>query len=271
MWYRILSFLRFYWRAVTEYNVQAPFLYDFVTVVLDTSKEYYAFKFIEDQRKRFKTSATTLPKIDFGAGSYRPQNDSIKVKDIASTALSNPTKCRILFNIINHYQCKNVLELGTSLGISSSYIAAANLLGRIVTCEGNPHIAEIAHKFHQEMGFHQVEIIMGPFKETLPKVLLENKQFDFVFIDGHHSEKPTIEYFETLLKNCHNDSVLVIDDIYWSEGMTRAWKTIVSHPEVTLSIDLYDIGVVFLKKELSKQDISFLTYKYKPWKIGVFG
>jgi hypothetical protein len=62
-----------------------------------------------------------------------------------------------------------------------------------------------------------------------------------------------------------------VDDIYWSEGMTKAWQAIKKHPDVTLSIDIFDIGIVFFRKELSKQDIKFIPYKYKPWKIGLFG
>lgn len=269
--YRIKSFLLFYWRAVTKYNIQSPYLYEFVNSVLDTKKEYYAFGFIEELRKKFLASNVSVPRIDYGAGTQKVKSLEVNIRSIAQNALSKPTQCRILFNIINHYKCKNVLELGTSLGVSSAYMAAANHSGHVTTCEGNPYIADWANEFHQKLGFKNIRILKGAFLDTLPLYLKQTEKLDFAFIDGHHSEEPTLQYFKLILSKCHNDSLIVIDDIYWSPGMTSAWKSICQHPEVTLSIDLYDMGIVFLKKELSKQNISFLSYKYKPWKIGLMG
>lgn len=272
MWgYRIKSFLKFYSRAVTEYNIQSPFLYDFVQHILDTKKEYYVFKFIENHRKSLLKSSLTVTNVDFGARKNGHEIDKLKVSDIARKSLSSSLQCRMLFQIIDHFACKNILELGTSLGISSAYMAAVCLSGRVTTCEGNPDVADLAHDFHKKMGFHQISILKGPFEQTLPTFIMTSDPLDFVYIDGHHSEKPTLEYFELIISKCHNESIIVFDDIYWSPGMTRAWYNICQHPQVTLSIDLYDMGIIFLRKELSKQHISFLTYKYKPWKIGLFG
>lgn len=269
--FRVKSFLKFYLNARTEYNIQSPFLYEFVQHILDTKKEYYAFRWIENHRKGFLKSPLSVPDVDFGAGQNKRKYKNIKVRDIAKKALSSPSQCRIIFNIINHFRCQNILELGTSLGMSSSYMAAASISGNITTCEGNPHIADMAKNVHQQMGFHQVRVLTGPFEKTLEPLLKSTTVLDFVYIDGHHKEKPTLDYFEQILRKCHNDSIIVLDDIYWSPEMTSAWNLMCQHPKVTLSIDLYDMGVLFLKKELSKQHVSFLTYKYKPWKIGLMG
>jgi predicted O-methyltransferase YrrM len=263
--------LTFYRRAETEYNVQSPFLFDFVHHILDIKKEYYAFRFIEKQRKSLLKSRLVIPNVDYGARGHDEKNPSIHVSDIARKSVSSPVQCRILFQMIDHYSCKNILELGTSLGISSAYMAAACLTGRVTTCEGNPHIADLAYEFHKKIGFHQIKILTGAFEHTLPAFIESSDSLDFVFIDGHHKENPTVEYFELIIQKCHNESIIVLDDIYWSPEMTRAWHKICQHPQVTLSIDLYYMGVIFLRKELSRQNISFLTYKYKPWKIGLFG
>lgn len=271
MWYQIKSFIQFYWKSITKYNVQSPFLYDFVTNVLDTEKEYYGFQMIENQRKILKSSSDSIVVTDFGAGSKSLDKNRRKVSKIAHTSISGETKCRVLFNLALHYKAKNILELGTSLGISSSYLACYDSNAKIVSLEGDLGIANIAKKVHQNLNLKNVEVIIGPFHETLSKALSLLKKVDVAFIDGHHALTPTLQYFEEILPFCHNESILVIDDIYWSTDMQTAWKTLIDRPEVSLTIDLYDIGIIFFKKELTKNNVSYVSYKYKPWKIGLFG
>lgn len=271
MWYRVKSFFNFYFRAITKYNVQSPFLFDFVTNVLDTNKKYYAFDKIENERRGLKHTSATISFKDFGSGSSVLKGRNLKISDIAKTALSDPGKCRILFQLVNHYHCTQILELGTSLGISSAYLASANKKARIVTMEGDENIAKTATEVHSMLGLKNIEIITGPFKNNINAVLSNMPQIDLAFIDGHHEKSATLYYFDQILKNCNSQSILVFDDIYWSEGMTQAWEEIIKHDLVTLSIDLFDIGIVFFKKDLSKQHVSYIPYKYKPWQIGLFG
>lgn len=271
MWYRLKSFFSFYWQAITRYNVQSPFLYDFVSNILDTDKNYYAFDHIEKERNRLKSVTTSITLKDYGAGSTAFKGKNRKIADIAATSLSGITKCRILFQLVNYYQCKQILELGTSLGISSAYLASADHRSQVITLEGDDHIAAKAKEVHQLLGLKNISVTTGAFSDTLPKVLSQQLKFDLVFIDGHHEEHATLDYFQQILKKCDDQSIIVVDDIYWSEGMTRAWQSIISHADVRLSIDLYDIGIVFFHKELSKQALSYIPYKYKPWKIGLFG
>jgi predicted O-methyltransferase YrrM len=271
VWYRIKSFFSFYWKAITKYNVQSPFLYDFLTNILDTDKNYYAFSHIESERNRLKSVTTSIALKDYGAGSITFKGKNRKIGDIASTSLSGNTKCRILFQLANHYQCKYILELGTSLGISSAYLASADHQAQVVTLEGDENIAIKAKEVHHLLGLKNIMVTTGVFTDSLPKVLTQLPRIDLVFIDGHHEEHATLEYFHQILKKCNEQSIIVVDDIYWSEGMTRAWQSIITHPNVRLSIDLYDIGIVFFRKELSKQALSYIPFKYKPWKIGLFG
>jgi predicted O-methyltransferase YrrM len=88
---------------------------------------------------------------------------------------------------------------------------------------------------------------------VLPDLLPQVGKLDFAFIDGNHTYKATVSYFETLLKVAHNDTVFVFDDIHWSEGMEKAWNEICDNGQVTVSIDLFRMGIVFLNKDLSKQ------------------
>lgn len=272
MWYRIKSFFKFYWQAGTKYNVQSPFLHDFVTNVLDTDKQYYAFSKIEKVRHQLLSDHSVIIIEDHGAGSQQNGNNRRRrIAAIASTSVSDSGKCRLLFQICNYYHSNNIIELGTSLGISSAYLAAADGRSKVVTMEGAQNIAEKAAEVHRLLGYENIEIKVGPFDQNLDEVLSEMGQVDFVFLDGNHNKAATLRYFDKILPFCNDHTIIVLDDIYWSEGMTAAWKEIEKHVAVTLSIDLFDIGIVFLSKNLSKQQVSYIPYKYKPWRIGLFG
>ncbi len=270
-WYRITSLMSFYYRAVTKFNVQSPFLFDFVSNVLDTDKCYYVFEKIESQRQKLLLMKNVVNINDFGAGSRIHHSNRKKISEIAKTSISSKSKCRILFNLIMQHKLNSIIELGTSLGISSSYMASTSNKANLITLEGDKTIASIAKRVHEELGLKNISIKIGKFSETLKSSLDSFSSIDMAFIDGHHQQKPTLEYFDMIASKCHNDSVIVIDDIRWSQEMNVAWNTIIHKPEVTLSIDLYDIGIIFLKKELSKEKITYIPYHLKPWRIGLFG
>ncbi len=270
MWYKIRSVILFYFKAKTKFNIQSKFLFDFVNSVLDHSKEYYCFYDIEQQRKRVKSSHEVIEIQDFGAGSNGNKIKKRRVSEIATSSLSNPTKSKVLFNLVNYFKFKNVLELGTSLGISSSYLALANLKATVYSLEGDGTIMNYASEVHHKLGIHNVILKEGPFELSLKPTLDTMKQVDLAFVDGHHLMKPTLQYVKQILPYCHKDSILVIDDIYWSPEMTAAWEELKSMKQFSLSIDLFDIGLLFLNTDLSKEDFTYISYKLKPWKIGLF-
>lgn len=271
VWYKLKSFFQFYRQAGTVYNAQSDFLYQFIRNVLDTSKEYYVYKELEQLRLKLLKSNKSIVIQDYGAGSHKLRKSVRKVSDMASTSLSGKSTCRVLFQIVEYFQCKNILELGTSLGLSSLYMASSAHDIRVTTLEGDDNIADIARNLHKKTKASNIQVICGPFQENLPQVLQRIGQIDLAFIDGHHQEKPTIDYFNQILLNCHEHSIIIVDDIYWSEGMTKAWKSISTHPSVTLTIDLYTLGIIFFRKDLSKQYFRYIPYKFKPWSIGLFG
>ena len=271
MLYQIKSFFSFYFRAVTKYNVQSPFLFDFVNNVLDTTKEYYFFDTIEKARKVLLSSKQIIDVVDYGAGSKSNMTKKRKISDIAHSSLSNTTKCRIIFNIINHYNALQILELGTSLGISSAYMAAANRAAKVTTLEGDTMVAMSALATHKSLNINNINLVQGPFQDTLLPVLATLGSLDAVFMDGHHLKDPTMTYFDQLKPYCHQNTIIIVDDIYWSKDMNEAWELLKKDPMVSLSVDLFDIGILFFNLDLSKQDVSYISYRYKPWKIGLFG
>ena len=138
-----------------------------------------------------------------------------------------------------------MLEMGTSLGISTMYQASASLNAKFISLEGDPKIANLAKYHLEEMKIKNVKVIEGQFDETMIGALNDLKKLDYVFIDGNHRLEPTLKYFDNCLNFAHNETVFVFDDIHWSEEMETAWAKIKDHPRVTISIDLFHMGIVF--------------------------
>lgn len=262
----------FYRKADTIYSLHSPFLYDFVTGVLDTSKEFYVFEDIEQLRKKLLRINKEITVIDYGAGSRTNNQKSRKISHLAKVALSSPNECRILFNLINHYKYKQVLELGTSLGIASAYMASVGSDVDVKTIEGNPATAYMAERNFELLGLKNVHLFEGTFVEQLGLALPSDQSLDMAYIDGHHTEKATLDYVRSILHYLHQKSVIVVDDIYWSDGMQSAWEALKQLPEVTCSIDIYSMGFLFFNPDIKeKLHYRLIKSRWKPWALGIFG
>lgn len=270
--YKIKVWLTYYWRASTKYNIQSPFFTGFIREVMDFDKQYYVFDTIENQRKILLTDNSKIPRIDFGAGSHKLQKkDTVQIKEIAKSSLSSKNQCRLLFNLIVWKKPKTIIELGTSLGISTAYLASVNKNILVTGFEGNPYVAEKAKNILSEAGLGHVSVLTGPFKDSLPGFLQTTAKIDVAYIDGHHEELATLSYFEMILPYLSEQAVVIFDDIYWSQGMENAWKIVCQHKSVSATIDCFDIGIVFMRPGLTKENIIYIPYHFKPWKIGLFG
>src|SRR5262249_27487483 len=95
-----------------------------------------------------------------------------------------------------------------------------------------------------------IQVITGNFDDTLTGMLQQLPMVDLAFLDGNHRLEPTLRYFEQVVSKVHEASVIILDDIHWSEEMEQAWKKIQQHPAVTCTIDLFFIGLVFFKEDI---------------------
>jgi hypothetical protein len=155
--------------------------------------------------------------------------------------------CLLLFHLVRGLQPRSCLELGTCVGISASYQAAAlelNGQGQLLTLEGAPELARLAESHLQEIGLpHRAAVVQGLFQETLTSVLQESQHFDFVYIDGHHQENATWDYYQSISPHIGDGGVLVFDDVDWSPGMERVWKRIRQDDSLTAAIDMVRVGL----------------------------
>jgi len=222
---------------------------------LRDKKQYEHYPIIETARQKLLQQNGEIEVEDLGAGSSVIKTNKRKVSDIASSSLKPAKYAQLLHRIVKYYQPKTILELGTSFGVTSSYLASANLNAKLFTIEGSPAIANIARKTFERVGLNNIELIEGDFDTVLSPLLEKLNKIDLAFIDGNHRKEPTLGYFHQLLQHSTASTILIFDDIHWSKEMEEAWMRIQRSPQVTLTIDLFFIGLVFVNPDFKmKQD-----------------
>jgi len=245
------KYLRYYISASNGkgHGIHSPFVFDFIEQVLNDKRSFYAYKGVEALRSRLLADGRVLAIEDFGAGTAGGRKKQRGVADIARTALKPKKFGQLLFRMAAYYKPHYILELGTSLGLTTAYLAMADERAIVTTIEGSPAIAEAARENFKQLGVSSIALYNRPFDECLPRIIQHHPHLDFVFIDGNHRKDPTLDYFNQLLPAMHECSVIVFDDIHWSKDMEAAWQAIKDHPQVLLTIDLFFIGLVFFRKE----------------------
>ncbi|MEJ8818725.1 O-methyltransferase [Lacibacter sp. H407] len=246
------KYLNYYFTAANGkgHGIHSPFVFDLVVNVLNDKTNYAAYKEIELQRSLLLGNETIITVEDFGAGSTKGLTKQRVVQQIAATSLKPKKYAQLLYRFVNYFQPTQILELGTSLGITTAYLAKAKPTAVVTTMEGSYTIAKIAEENFQRLLLQNIRIVTGNFDETLASTIASASQsFNFVFIDGNHRKEPTLRYFEQLLAKADSNTVFVFDDIHWSKEMEEAWEHLKQHASVTLTIDLFFIGLVFLRKE----------------------
>tara|TARA_Y100000766_G_scaffold260849_1_gene250934 strand:+ start:997 stop:1776 length:780 start_codon:yes stop_codon:yes gene_type:complete len=242
-----------YW-LFAKHNTTSVFVNSIIKEVLKANQKFYSFKEIEGIRSVLKKNNSTIKITDFGAGSTINNSKKRKVSDLVTNSAKPAWLGEVLFRLVNKFEPHNMLELGTSLGISACYQIGANKKANFTTLEGCPETAKIAKKVLENFSAQNVKIKVGDFSSTLSEVLESYEKLDYVFFDGNHQKQPTIEYFNKCLKKAHENSIFIFDDIHWSNEMEEAWNHIQSHPSVTCSIDIFWIGIVFFKKDQPKEN-----------------
>jgi len=237
------------------YGLHSPFVYDFHRNILNSSGEKTVLNDIKRIRKHLIKEQTFLYTTDLGTGSKKAKHRWLSLKT-AVKRMSIPHKYgKVLYRIIEYYSLKDILEIGTGIGVSTLYLAKGRKSKTVQTIEGDPQKANFAEELFKKHNLENIQIRVNHFDEVLFFVLQKMQHLpDFVFIDGNHQKSSTIRYFETILPFIHNDTVVVLDDIHWSMDMEEAWNEIRKYNQVTVTIDLFRVGIVFFKKELSGQN-----------------
>ena len=260
--YRVYSWLKHHltaWNTGGE-GVHSPYLFEWVRMVMSDKHAYYVWRDIEVIREEMLHDASVLEFMDYGSGKSQLGDEAKngrQVMDIAKSSLAKKKYAQMLYRLVNWlgenigYQASgngmNILELGTSLGVTTAYLAAVDTRNRVVTCEGCPAVAEVAKRNWDKLGLTNIECRVGELTIDSLQLIVDNlhREIDVVFIDANHTYASTREYFDILADKVHDKSVIVVDDIHYNAEMEQAWREICADKRVTSTIDLYQMGLVF--------------------------
>ena len=249
----ITDYLKHRLTAKTRHGTHSPFVYKLADEVIYDFSDKFEYKNIEAQRKKLFNDDSVITVTDLGAGSQLNKNRTKKVSQIAKNALKSPRLAKLIYRLAQNTQPKTAIELGTCLGITTAYLSKASPEAQIITIEGCPETANVARKNFKDLDSNNIELHIGNFDEILPDIISRQPTLDFVYIDGNHRKDATLNYFKWCLPKVTENSLLIFDDIYWSQGMKEAWEEIKSHNDVTVTIDLFWIGLVYFKKGQAKE------------------
>ncbi|MBK0381290.1 O-methyltransferase [Mucilaginibacter segetis] len=241
-------------KSKNRHGLHSPFVYQLVDEVIYDLKPKAAYHKIEQMRDKLLVDDRMITITDMGAGSRVNNNRQKKISDITINALKPPKLAQLLYRLAAFSKPNTIVELGTCLGITTLYLQEAAPAAKVYTLEGCPQTADVAKEVFDIAGLNDVKLITGNFDDTLQDVINEHQQLDFVYVDGNHQKTATLNYFNWCLPKVHKGTMLIFDDIYWSEGMKQAWKEIKAHPQVTVTVDLFWIGLVFFKPSQAKED-----------------
>lgn len=239
--------------AKTRHGLHSPFVYRLVDDVIYDFKPKKVYPEVENLRKQLLADDRSITVTDLGAGSHMNNNKQKQISQIARNALKSPKLAQLLHRLVADLQPRNMIELGTCLGITSLYLQKAAPQAKLYTLEGCPETAKVAKQGFEKAGENDINLITGNFNDTLPDLINELPQLDFVFIDGNHTKQATLDYFNWSLPKIHEGTLMIFDDIYWSKGMKEAWEIIKAHPQVSITVDLFWIGLVYFKKGQEKE------------------
>jgi predicted O-methyltransferase YrrM len=270
--HRIDSLWRYYRRSETVYDVHSPYLSDLLAATWLDDRSYYAFTTVEQVRYFWTRQKHPVPLTELGAGSRSSSTRQMTTRHLARHVAIPPATGRFLFRLANFLRPDVVVELGTNLGLSTLYLHLSDRRRTLYTVEGNRKLVELAQQSWQLGGARPtLQPYFGTFAEILPELVAQVPQIGLLFLDGDHRAAATLDYFETALPKLGNDSVVVVGDIHWSPGMEKAWEQLKAHERVRASLDLYNLGLLFFRREFTHPEHhTLIRQRYKPWRMGFF-
>ncbi len=239
--------------AKNEHGLHSPFLFNLYTQALNAPKRYYAFDEIDALRAKLLSNHKKIEVTDFGAGSRKMLGSERTIAGITKNSAISTRQGELLFRLVNFLQPTTGIELGTSLGLGTLYMQLGSKQMELLTFEGCPNTIQIAESHFKKFNISP-KVVLGNIDETLPLVLQKSKAIDFVYIDANHNYQSTINYFNKILPLLHENSVVILDDIRWSEEMKKSWEEIIHFKEVTISLDFFSFGILFFREKQPKQN-----------------
>ena len=249
---KAFSYIKFIYCSNNQHGIHSPFVYDLTTKCFYKKTKLSKSKKLKSYRNQLLSNKQKIKITDFGAGSKVFKSDLRAINKIAKYAGISSKRAKLLCNISEYFKPRSILEIGTSLGMGTAALHIGNPKAKIITLEGCQNTAEVAKKHFDKFSFQNIDLNIGEFSKTLFHLKFD-EGVDLVYFDGNHQKKATLNYFHHCLKFINNDSIFIFDDIHWSREMESAWEEIKKHPQVKVTIDTFQWGIVFFRKEQEKE------------------
>ncbi len=246
-------YIRFYFNARNKYALHSPFIYELFRKVISDKKKYTEYIIVERRRRELLSNRRLISVFDMGAGSVKHPEAFRRVKNIIRKSSATAAKGQLLFRLARYFNPEKILELGTSMGISTMYLSLGAPKSEIYTIEGCANISSVAESNFKKAKLTNIQLNIGNFENLLPTILRKMEHIDLLFIDGDHKKEKIIDYFEKCIEYSGSDSVFVFDDIHWSQSMEEAWDQMLNDSRVKVSLDLFHFAILFFKETLSKE------------------
>ncbi len=253
-WQNIKNYIHFMVNSSNLHKLHSPFMFDLARKCLYDHTRYSDYQKLKKYHKDLLNQSQKIQISDLGAGSQVFQSNTRRISQMAKVAGSSYADMKRLYRLVHYFKPRTILELGTSLGKSAFAMACADSQTQIISVEGDRTLAQMAQRQLDKFQISNVQIRTQNFETFLLELNQSNQKFDMVFMDGNHRLEPTLKYFNLLQKHLHNDSVVLVDDIYWSEEMKQAWQQLKQHPQVRQSVDVFYFGILFFRQEQFEQD-----------------
>ena len=259
-------------RHTGGHGIHSPYLFEWASMIMSDTNVYYAWGEIESLRQRLQVDNREVLFTDYGSGSSVNGEQSLRIiSEIAKSSLAKKKYAQMLARLVRWMgdsqraiddgrlaigKGLNVVELGTSLGITTAYLAAMDSRNKVLTCEGCAAVAEVAMDNWKSLGLNNIDCKVGELTVDGLRLIVDSlpENVDVAFVDANHTHASTCAYFNVLAKKVHDKSVIVVDDIHYNLEMERAWKEICADNRVTSTIDLYQMGMVFFDKHYWKRN-----------------
>ena len=252
MWFKARAYLKFLWHSKNQHGIHSPFVYNLITKCFYNKKHLEAYELWDKAQKEVLKSDEVLKVEDIAAGSKVYNSEFRSVSIMAQHLSMSRKRARLMMRLVEYLAVKHALELGTSIGLGSISIAGSGQV-HLKTIEACPETSAYAQHQFKTAKLPHITSITSSFAESLAGLNSEEK-FDLIFIDSHNNGDATLTYFESLLKHKHNDTVFIFEGIHQSTSTEKVWENIKAHQEVRVTIDTFQWGLVFFRKEQVKQD-----------------
>ena len=244
------EYINYKLNAKGRHGVHSPFVYEFVDNCLRKKVPKTVYKRFKSYKKQLNRDNSSLKMNDLGSGSKK-LNQQRKIKDIAKVSGTSDKYGKLLFKLVNHYQPKTILELGTSLGIGTFMLAKGNPESKVITVEGCPETSAVAQRMQKEFQIKNIDFVVSDFVSYLKNY--KGERLDLIFIDGDHKGSKLLEILNLIDNNIHEETIFLLDDIRWSGDMMHTWNELIASEKYHLSMDLFKMGIIMIRSHQEKE------------------